>query len=354
METKKRDHALDFLKIIATVAIFLHHYELGFDTHFRVSFGFGRFYYGWASELFFIISGFLAYSGIEKIRNGLSFDRYFFQKYRRIAPLAAISTFAYSVMYLVVWKNKEFSLFRVLLTAFCVQYGGAFSESFLNSHLWYLSVLLICHAFFFIIVRSGQRLKIDWRYGCFFMIVLGTSVYQAFWQLPFLNTLSTRGYMAFFTGVLLASVIREHKPDLKALVISLCIITATVLILVFDYDVMEYGLIYILIFIFFPALVVLFETEPLQKVLDRKILGTMAGIAFNVYIWHFEFNTFCSIVNVLLKLEVNFSSRLTELAVLLLDAAIGTFSYYLIERPIAKLIKRKLPENRPGACPSDC
>lgn len=337
----KRDHALDFLKIFATLVIVLHHYERAFGTQFAgLNFGNGKFYFGYAVELFFMISGFVAFFSVRKIQDGLHFDRYFSGKVLRLLPLAALSTAVFAAMFVVVWGTKDFSLFKVLVTAFCVQQGGPFSEFLVNSHLWYLSVLLICYAFFFLIVRTGQRLQIDWRYGAFFMILLGASITSASWDLPYLNEFAARGYMAFFTGLLLSSVLQGRRPGWKAFAAGLTVVTATVLLIIFRFEIMEYGLRYILIFVFYPALIVLFETAPLQKILSHRLLGTMAQIAFNVYIWHFDFNTFCAVANDILGLGIDFRTRKAELAVLLLITAAGTFSFYLIERPIAERIRR--------------
>ncbi|MBQ6372135.1 MAG: acyltransferase [Oscillospiraceae bacterium] len=341
--TKRRDHALDFLKITATLVIVLHHYERAFGTHFStLNFGNGVFYFGYMVELFFMISGFIAFSGIGKIQEELSFDKYFRSRLLRLLPLAALSTAVFSAMYLIVWGTEGFSLFKAIATAACIQKGGPFDEALVNSHLWYLSMLLICYAFFFIIIRAGQRLRINWRYGCLFMIVLGASITSATWDLPFLNNSAARGYMSFFMGVLLAAFLKEHEPGLPAFFCSLAIVTATVLMLVFRYDIMEYGIGYILAFVFYPALIILFESPPLQAALDRRILGIMAQIAFNVYIWHFDFNTFCAVVNDLFKLGIDYSTRKAEMAVVLLCIVIGTLSFYLIEKPLSKLIKKRL------------
>lgn len=342
IDQKKRDHALDFLKIIATLVIVLHHYENAFGTQFSgLRFGNGSFYFGYMVELFFMVSGFIAFSGIGKIEDGLSFNKYFSGRFLRLFPLAALSTAVFTAMYLIVWGTKDFSLFKVIVTAFCVQKGGPFDEALVNSHLWYLSVLLICFAAFFIMIRAGQRAGINWRYGCFFMILLGAAITAASWNVPFFNGSAARGYMSFFTGVLLASFLTGHRPGTAAFIGSGTIVIITVLLVAFRYEIMEYGIQYILVFVLYPALIVFFETPPLQKLLDHRALGTMAQIAFNVYIWHFDFNTFCAVVNDLFHLGIDYTTRTAELIVVLLSMLIGILSFYLIERPVAKLIKKK-------------
>ncbi len=337
-----RDHALDFLKIIATLVIVLHHYERAFGLHFEtLNFGDGKFYFGYAVELFLIISGYLSFSKINRIQNGLDFSRYYSARYLRLMPRAAICTAVTAIYALYVWHGENFSLLRVIMVAFCFYTGRDSGVLFYNSHLWYLGVLLICYAIFYLIIFLSQRLKINWKYACFFMIVLGAAVYSLEWEYPFLNSHTARGYMAFFTGLMLASLIYDHRLSIKVAVLSLFIVIASTLILIFKYDLLEYGIIYFLTFIYFPALIIIFEYAPVNKALDYKIIGTMSKLCFGIYVWHFEFNTFCAIENERHGLGINFCSRKAEFIMLLIVIMIGIVSFYLIERPLSRFIRKK-------------
>ncbi len=346
MEIKKRDHALDFIKIIATLVVVLHHYERAFSLHFeRLNFADGRFYVGWIAELFFMISGYLAFNSIEKIQKGLTFDKYFSSRYLRSVPLAALSTAIIALLYVVVTGGIGFSLFPTLAIAFGFNPGIWVTDLILNMHLWYLSVLLLCYAVFFIMIRIAQRLHINWRYGCFFMIVLGVSAYSALTDLPLLNQSVSRGYMSFFTGLMLSSLIKDHRPGIKAGIASLAVIVVSVLILVFRFDLLEYGLVFYLLFILYPALITLLETAFMQKLFDHRVFGTLALISFNVYIWHYELCIICSYADSILKLGIDFSSRITEVMVMFLALAVGAVSYYVIERPLDSFFRRKMSQN---------
>ena len=72
METKRKN-GLDILRIIATVLIIFHHYQqaVGDFQGSRISFYSGRFYFGYIVELFFVMSGFLAFHYAEKIQKAL-------------------------------------------------------------------------------------------------------------------------------------------------------------------------------------------------------------------------------------------------------------------------------------------
>ena len=113
------------------------------------------------------------------------------------------------------------------------------------------------------------------------------------------------------------------------------------LLLIFQYDIMEYGVLYMLIFIYYPAIIVLFESKPAQKLLDCKLFGFLGQISFGIYIWHMEFNVLLVSLEGLLHLGINFASRWTELVVVLINIVIGIASFYLLERPITKTLKKK-------------
>ena len=75
---RKRIFILDILKIVATILIVFHHYQQILNVEFnKINFFGGKFYFGHLVELFFLISGFLMFNYIEKIKQGLSFEEFF-------------------------------------------------------------------------------------------------------------------------------------------------------------------------------------------------------------------------------------------------------------------------------------
>jgi len=78
---KKRNYGLDFLKIVATILIVFHHYQQVLNVEFAgINFFGGKFYFGYLVELFFLISGFLMFKYIERIKQGLTFKEFFFKE----------------------------------------------------------------------------------------------------------------------------------------------------------------------------------------------------------------------------------------------------------------------------------
>lgn len=344
MENRKRDYALDLLKFICSIIFVLTHYEAQFGVHFPViSFGFGKLYMGIVNELFFIVSGYLAFNSVKKILNGLSFNMYFSSRVIRLVPLAAISTLLYGIMTYITRHGADFSVWKLIVTALGMNAGGPFNEMFVNSHLWYLSVLLLCHAVFFICIRLSQRLNINWRYSCFFMVVFGASVSGVTeWNsLPFINFAAACGYMSFFMGVLIAAVLAQHKPNVAATLISLFAVVCFTLLLIFKYEIMLDGILYLFIFVYYPPIIVLLESKPVQSLLDLRFFGFLGQISFGIYIWHMEFNVLLSSLDSFLGLGINFASRWTELAVVLMNIAIGIASFYLLEKPVTAALKKR-------------
>lgn len=93
---EKRIFILDTLKIIATILIVFYHYQQILNIEFnKINFFGGKFYFGHLVELFFLISGFLMFNYIEKIKQGLSFEEFFINRLKRLLPLMTIGAISY-------------------------------------------------------------------------------------------------------------------------------------------------------------------------------------------------------------------------------------------------------------------
>ena len=90
-----------------------------------------------------------------------------------------------------------------------------------NNPTWYISVLMLCYVVFYIIVYIANRIKIHPQYLFVVMIFLGMGINTYGINLPFLNGSSSRGYYAFFFGILLAGILKKNKIGKKELFVSL-------------------------------------------------------------------------------------------------------------------------------------
>ncbi len=160
-------------------------------------------------------------------------------------------------------------------------------------------------------------------------------------NLPFLNYSSCRGYYAFFFGVLLAEFLEKHDIGKADIIISAIIITVITFLIIFQYDFMASGINYIMTFMYYPALIILCKSKIVSRVLNRKIIGKLGQISFDVFIWHNPLFLVLQICIKAFKWNIDLNSYLTMIVYAVVCYIIGTFSYYIIERPTAKLIDKK-------------
>lgn len=102
MNNKRRVYSLDVIKIVATTIIIFHHYQQGSGAVFKyINFWGGKFHCGYFVELFFILSGFFAFSYIEKAKKGMTLSDFICKKAIRLLPLLSLSVFVEALIY--VW-----------------------------------------------------------------------------------------------------------------------------------------------------------------------------------------------------------------------------------------------------------
>ncbi len=201
----KRGYSLDFLKIIATAIIFMHHYEQFFYVADKAFFYAKYFYWGRMVELFFIISGFLILGYQEKIQKGLSFKEFYLKRAYRLLPITALASIVYEIL-IVLFKKHTGTLFMgtdlnlsgALFDAIGIQAGWAFANPMVNNPTWYISVLLLCYVVFWTVNRIARISNVN--VCCIYIIVLfvGFGIKGFSINLPFLNEYSARGYCSFF------------------------------------------------------------------------------------------------------------------------------------------------------------
>ena len=349
---RDRLYALDFLKVIATVLIVFHHYQSNTGAVFNgINFYYGRFYFGYLVEFFFVLSGFFSNKWIERVQNGLSFREFYIHRAVRLLPIVTISTIVFEVADLVFAKvagthypSVTTTLWGTIITSLGMQAGWMFNNPQINGAVWYISVLLLCYAIFFAIVYFSKFLQMDnvkkaASWGFVFMICLGIGIQTYQIELPFMNNYSARGFYSFFFGVLFAEFLKNIRIDKRIIclsVASIAIITAMIVVVTAW---VEEGTAYIMTFIYFPAVIVLFSSERIQKILHKKWIGTLSEISFDVYIWHSVFLVVMHIVMIKFNLSIN-HSYLTMTMFAVLMYIVGTISYYCIEKPINKALKK--------------
>ena len=346
----KRISGLDLLKIIATVMIIFHHYQQITGAWWGASsFYGGLFYYGELVELFFIISGFIMYRYIEKIKFGLSFKKYCIHRFFRFIPLMAIcvivtTVFAhlYIILYGEVFFNVDsFSLWTILISSLGIQEGWFATNVGINNPAWYISVLLLCYVILYLLTFIAERLHISCNYLFGGMIFIGLGIQYYGINYPLFNYLSSRGYVTFFLGLLLAYVV-DKRAELINFQICLTIIIIIPFLIYKQYWLVLKDVKYIMIFIFYPALIFVFSSQFVSKIMHWSWINNLANISFNAFMWHYPL---LEIKYVVLKL-FDFKFDLCTINAMIIFSVVcfgvGTLSYILIEKPLNRVINLKI------------
>ena len=139
----------------------------------------------------------------------------------------AISVFVETILRYIndsIINNVGFSrdLLDIVINALGLQSIGLIQTESINQQTWYLSVLLLCYVWLFVCTKVSERLKIDKCYMYLFMMGIGIVINTYMWNTLFLNRYVSRGYFAFFAGVLLADYferVRKNRCELASLML---------------------------------------------------------------------------------------------------------------------------------------
>jgi len=347
---KKRQYSLDFLKVCATIFVLFHHYQQYISGSFESGINFygGIYNFGYMVELFFILSGYFMYPYIEKIRQGISFKDYYLSRYIRLIPLVAIAAFVYQFLVLVhirtvgaAWFMHSSNLWETIVAALGFQEGWVFRNNiYVNYPVWYVSVLLLCYLIFYFTTFLSKKFHISGRYFYLSFVFIGIAINSYGWHFPFLNEYTARGYCAFFTGVLLATYCFERNTTKRETIVSLVIIALILVLIIFHNNLVANGMHYISTFILFPAIIMVFKTPIVSKLLSHKIYQTAAQIAFNSFIWQMPLLVALLIFINNVQSGVNFISRECMWIFLFIAIITGTLSHFLIEKQFNKIISK--------------
>lgn len=153
-----------------------------------------------------------------------------------------------------------------------------------------------------------------------------------------------RGYISFFTGLLLSDVLNRctEKNKKKLDFAAIFIFIGIILLLLFHYDFLDIGLPYILVFFLYPSIVIIFRSNIVSRICRYKVLGVLSAISFDTYIWHEPLTAFRN----LLMMKFSWNPDITKLSSMLLFALlawiIGGISYFFLEKPINAYFQKKI------------
>ena len=318
MNKTKRSYPLDFLKILATVIIVLHHFQQNTGVVYENSINFNGtwFYWGYMVEFFFLLSGYFMYRYVKRIQSGdLTLAGWFGMRAKRLLPMVAISAVTYEISILVyraitgaAWPFfGELSVWGTIITALGIQEGWGFPNPGVNNPVWYVSVLLLCYVVFYILCALSKKLNCSPLYFFVAMVLIGVGIPTFGINLPFLSSQVGRGYYSFFFGLLLAAFVSRYGIGKKTVAASIIALIGTVVFFMFPEHAAKEPYIYLLTFITYPALILLFETDLAKSIFRHKIWGTLGAVTFDVYLFHSPLFPLAYGLLALMKIPADFS-----------------------------------------------
>ncbi|MGR1083432.1 acyltransferase family protein [Olegusella massiliensis] len=337
-------YGLDLLKASAAFLIVLHHLQQDAHIHFQhFNFYGGRINFGFLVELFFIVSGFLLLLSEQRKRlqaQQMGLVESFIYRWERIWPMAALSILAYIPLcwaYKVITGSWIFGqkqgLWSAISSLFLIFAGGISRDIHgMNNPTWYLCVLLICYALFYISLWLSHRLKLaPWTFFTFLMLLgIGARSFNA--ALPFLQSSSQRGYASFFLGVLLAEALPYLKKykQLRPFCTLIIFISATCLATGKLID-NQWA---VLTFVLYPALVILlYESKLINSILKHPIVSLLGASSYAVYLWHTPLELFAALV--LALSDIHYQASLLSLIICALAIELfGIACHQLVEKQL--------------------
>lgn len=357
--TIERKYGLDIIKVIATIMIVFHHYQQITGIRFEgINFCGGKFGFGYVVELFFVISGYVIYPYIYKIsEKDIKLSEFYFNRFIRFFPMVSITAIIYELfLYIYVCRmGQEFfmgwqpTLWGTVIDCLMIQNGWGFTNPMVNNPTWYISVLMLCYVLFYVQVTIAKKCKFDVIYLFIIMVLLGVSIETYSLQLPILNASNSRGFYAFFWGLILRRLmpivqqkIKKHK-FFSAFSGGITLLMVPILIHK-EHVAVANDENYMITFIYYTVIICLFEIPQINRIFKGSFWKVLSEISFNVYLWHITLLlVMYMLIWVLFKGQTWFLYSYTAMCLFTIGSFVwGSISYYFIERPIViRIIKGK-------------
>ena len=123
---------------------------------------------------------------------------------------------------------------------------------------------------------------------------------------------------------------------------SIVIFVSVPLLIIYELSFVSYGIDCIMTFIYYPALLILFDSPALRRLFHFKWIGVLSKISFDVFIWHNCCLHLLDILRIRGVITINHQTPFAMILFTMIMFIIGTASYFCIEKPIDKRISRTL------------
>lgn len=335
---QKRNAALDALKVLATTCVLFHHFQQVSGAWFEHHINFwGDLTFNWwmMVEVFFMLSGFFAWRHTQKMEG--PFGAYIGRKLNRLLPVMAISTVAYCGLYYLYFqqtgKTWVFSnlpnLWGLIVSCLGLQEGFGFYGYSLNNPTWFVSVLILCYVYHYLLVRLVEKRRWRMEWVLVFAVLLCQGLKAIGADLPFVQSQTLRGYQAFSMGLLLGFFVQNYRVNgpVKALAAGAVALFGLFAAFAPAYTDSDSTFVFLCV----PGLILLAQTETAGKIFRHRFWSVLSEISYNTYVWH-------AAVQVFLCLFVPSIGMGQTLGCMYLFAllawAVGAASYFLLEKPL--------------------
>lgn len=338
MEKNQRSGSIQGLRgLLAFIFAYIFHYELLFqampvqmpvlrelfETLGRITF--------YASDIFFILSGYLTHQAYEtRIENGrLSLRNYLVPKMKRIYPYVIGTVIANFLLERIGLRllgyyplhgdggSVRYSLGALIANCAGIQSGWISEGDMLavNGPSWFISILFLCYLLHYLQVRyiKNQKTRILMYGG---MVVLGIFLLFQPVELPLLYKVCGRGYVGFYLGVLMHTGLERLGESVKKrLVIP---IAAALVISVYlcatgwvNYMIPE-------VCVIFPAAVYLTIYEPVSKaILSGRMMQSLGRYSLVMYLCNIPTMTLIELCNQQWDWKLDYNNTLVWIGVIL-------------------------------------
>lgn len=282
---------------------------------------------------------------IEKIKVGLTFKDFFIRRIIRLMPLIIIATISYEILLYIYPKvfgdyfyNLKPDFWGLIISMLGIQAGWTFENPMINNPMWYISVLLLCYILFYITTKASVSKKYNYIYFYIVLVFLGLSIQKNGTDLAFFNSYTARGYYAFFFGLVFSIFFYNYKISKFIKISSIFSVVFITILIVRYFSIVEKNINYTLTFIYYPALIIIFNFNIMRKIFFTKIVREFAEISFNVYVWHVAGIIIVIILNKMFSLNIKLNSYKTMILFTIILYVFGSISHYVIEKGFGKLI----------------
>ncbi|MCR4715769.1 MAG: acyltransferase [Lachnospiraceae bacterium] len=327
-KSKERLYNLDWLRFFASVIIVIHHFQQITGAEYLAIFG----SFGWVTELFFIVSGFLAADNYDKKK---TFKEYIIPKYAKFIPMCwlTMTVFAGIVFsyyaYTGEWiDNQKYDLATVITSYLFCNQGWLIDFSVgLNNPIWYIDVLILCYILIFVINKYARSTLARLIIYILIVVAVYLAVFVFSFRTYFFWWSTQRGLIGFFLGAVFQKIYKIEKNALYYLGIPF--------LLVFIYSLINGKALYAISFICLMSFIVILALV-VKQIHANEIVSVLA---YEAYLWHCPVFLLIVAFDKLFNIGINYSILFMIISIIVIEL-FSYLMYICYEIPVAKKVKK--------------